>query len=187
MIQVSVEYAPVDVVLLDWGNFVPDAGPDAGRGYGWLSIDTMRSVETMELAAEVFIDEDTARATFETYSPLGTETNSYALRHWGHPLVRCLISKKPDPTDRMLQAFAFHLCARCHDSLLQVLTENNRLAVTGPISAEYDDDDETTWPGFVSARTNVAQVRQAELGAWRGAYKRQTSEGEQLSIYSEVE
>ena len=187
MNQLAVEYVPITVSLLDWGVFAPDEGPDAGRHYGWISLDTMANVEIMDLAAQVFAHEDSARAVFETYTPLENETDSRVLQHWGHPLVRCLISKEPDSDDRMLQAFAVHLCARCEDLLMRVLTDNERMAATGPISSEYDDDDETTWPGFVSVYTDLDQVRRAELGAWRRAYRRDANEGEQLSIYSEVE
>ena len=187
MIQLAVELVPVNVAVLDWGTFVADSGPDDGRAYGWISLDTMNTVETIQLASEVFGGDDSARATFETYSPLETETDPKTLQHWGHPLVRVLISKKPTAADRMLSAFAFHLCARCEDTLLQALTTSNKMAITGPVSSDYDDEDDTTWPTFVSVRTILAQISQAELGAWRQSYKKHADEGDQLSIYSEVE
>jgi hypothetical protein len=187
MIELAVELVPVNVAVLNSGTFMSDSGPDDGNEYGWISLDTMNSVETIELASEVFGGDDSARATFETYSPLETETDPKTLQHWGHPLVRVLISKKPVAAERMLQAFAFHLCARCEDTLLLALTTSNRMAITGPVSGDYDEEDDTTWPTFVSVRTNLMQIRQAELGAWRQSYKKRADEGEPLSIYSEVE
>jgi hypothetical protein len=186
MIRLAVEYVPVEVAVLDWGTFVSDSGPDDGREYGWLSLDTMTSVETIELTSDVFAETEGPRAVFETYSPLETEFSPYVLTHWDHPLVRCLLPKKRSRGEHTTKALAFHLCSRCEDGLLAALTSSNRMAITGPVSDDYDEEEETTWPTFLTVRTSLTEVRLAELGAWRRAYKRHADEGEQLTIYSDV-
>jgi hypothetical protein len=187
MSALAVEYVQVEVQVLDWGILTSDKGPDEGREFAWLSLDTLATVETIELAACLFDGPQAPVIKVETCDPFVTDSSAYALTHWEHPMVRLLICGKPERGQRLQQAFALHLCARCEAGLFKALTSSNRVALTGPLCDEYDEDDRTTWPHFIDARTNLPQVRQAELGAWRRAYKLHADEGEQLTIYSDAE
>jgi hypothetical protein len=185
--DVAVELFPIRVEVQESGTFISDLGTGDEREFAWLIVDMMKSVETIELASELFSGDHTIRAVFETYIPLATDADKYVMEHWGHPMVQCLISRKPQATDRILNALAFHLCARCESTLFQALTGNNTMTIAGAMSCEYDSDDENTWPTFMTVRTNVNQIQQVELVAWRNAYKQHAHEGEQLTIHSAAE
>jgi hypothetical protein len=176
--EVAVELLPIRVEVQESGTFISNLGSGDEREFAWLIVDTMKSVETIELAVELFGGDHTIRAVFETYIPFAADSDKYVMEHWEHPMVQCLISRKPQATDRILNALAFHLCARCESTLFQALTDNNTMAIAGAMSCDYDSDDENTWPRFMTVRTNVNQIQQVELVAWRNVYKQHADEGE---------
>lgn len=184
VVGVAVEHIPIHVAVAETGTFISSLGSGEEREFAWVTVDAMTSVETIELAAESFDSGNPIRATFEAFSSLESESDKYVLQHWGHPMVQCLVARKPHIDDRVIKALAFRLCVRCESDLFQALTTNDTMAIAGNMSCEYDADDDKTWPRFVSVRTKLNQIQQAELAAWRMAYKIRADEGEQLSIYS---